>query len=186
MKVYFTGSVHNKGVDLETYKKIVSVLENNGHQVQAGHILSVPLYEIEDKSKILRKKYHKKLTKWIAGADVIICEVSYPSTINIGHEITLALDKGKPILALHKPGREATTLLGIDSEKFTLLEYTEETLADVLSDWLEEVEGVLNTRFTMILEPRIKKYLDKITKTGLSRSEYIRNLILQDMEKNRK
>ena len=186
MKIYFSGSVHNKGVDLDLYRKIVEELRREGHKVQAGHILNVPMEIVENKELGFRKDYYKKLIQRIEAADAMVCETSYPSTINIGHEITLALDRGKPILALYLPEREPRTLLGIESEKFTLMEYTEETIREILSYWLEEARNFLESRFTMILTSKIKTYLNEIAKSGTSRSDYIRNLILKDMKKERK
>jgi len=66
------------------------------------------------------------------------------------------------------------------------MEYTEETIREILSYWLEEARNFLESRFTMILTSKIKTYLNEIAKSGTSRSDYIRNLILKDMKKERK
>jgi len=105
MKIYFTGSLHNKDIDKEVYAKIVHLLEADGHEVRADHILKTKQGELDAQSASERSIYYEKLNKWISNADLVVGEVSYPSTINIGHEISLALDKGKPVLALYQKGK---------------------------------------------------------------------------------
>ena len=51
----------------------------------------------KDSSKIEdRVNGYKKMLDMIDKADFSVFEASFPSTLHIGHEITLAIDKGKP------------------------------------------------------------------------------------------
>ena len=45
-----------------------------------------------------------------------------------------------------------------------------------MDDWME-------SRFTLIVDTKIRKHLDKVAGKGVARSEYIRKLITNDMEK---
>ena len=37
--------------------------------------------------------------KNISKADIVVVEISFPSTVNVGHELSLAMEKGKPVVA---------------------------------------------------------------------------------------
>jgi hypothetical protein len=88
MKIYFTGSLHNRDIDIDTYSTIVELLVKAGHDVRADHILKTKQVDLDVQSATERSIYYDKLNKWISSADLVVGEVSYPSTINIGHEIS--------------------------------------------------------------------------------------------------
>lgn len=184
MKIYFTGSLHNKDIDKSVYRKITEVIEALGHTINAP-VLDLTVEYLNNQSKADRAKYYKKLKKLISRVDVVVGEVSYPSTINIGHEVTLALDAGKPIVALYQKGREPGVLQGIDSDKFVLLEYGNGDLKQVLEYGLEEAQEQMDVRFNFFVSPQIGNYLDEIAKKKrVPRAVYLRRLIEADMKKH--
>lgn len=186
MKIYFTGSLHNRGIDKNLYQKIVDVLQKMGHSVKADHILDASVGQLEHQSATQRTTYYQRLNQWINSSDVIVCEVSYPSTLNIGHEVSLALDKGKPIVALYQKNREPGVLQGISSEKFQLLEYSDEDLKGVLQYGLEEATGQIDVRFNFFISPEIQQYLDWVAKYKRTpRAVYLRELLEKDMGENK-
>jgi hypothetical protein len=125
------------------------------------------------------------MSKTIANCDVVVCEASFPSTISIGHEVSVALDKGKPIIALYQPKKEPGVLEGINSERFMLLEYTQKDLKEVLDYGMEGAVEQIDVRFNFFISPKISKYLDKVSKeTKTPRAVYLRNLIEEDMDSN--
>ena len=131
MKIYFTGSLHNRDIDKKIYRRIISYLEKLGNTVKADHILYPTVEDLDRQTLTQRVGYYKDLDRWIKQSDLVVCEVSYPSTLNIGHEVSLALDKGKPVLALYQKNREPGVLLGISSEKLILMEYSENDLEKI-------------------------------------------------------
>ena len=151
MKIYFTGSLHNKDIDKVIYQKIVELLIEAGHDVRADHILKTKQHELDAQPASERSIYYDKLNKWISAADLVVGEVSYPSTINIGHEISLALDKGKPVLALYQKGRAPGVLQGIKSERFMLIEYTYSELKKMLDYGLDEAINQVDVRFNFFI-----------------------------------
>jgi len=186
MKIYFTGSLHNKNIDPELYLKIVNLLKNEGHVVQYDHIIDKAINTLETQTVVQRQEYYRKLSKWLTNCDAVVCEISYPSTINIGHELTLALDKDKPVLALYQEGREPGIIQGIDSEKLILADYTEDTISQVLKYGLEEISGQIDVRFNFFISPKIGNYLDWVSKKKrIPRAVYLRRLIEEDMKKNK-
>lgn len=185
MKIYFTGSLHNKDIDKEIYAKIVDLLGASGHDVRADHILKTEQVDLDLQSASERSIYYEKLNKWISAADLVVGEVSYPSTINIGHEISLALDKGKPVLALYQKGRAPGVLQGIKSERFMLVEYTQPELKKTLEYGLEEAFNQVDVRFNFFISPQIGRYLDWVSqKKRIPRAVYLRKLIEEEMTSN--
>lgn len=185
MKIYFTGSLHNKDIDKVVYAKIVDLLEKSGHNVRADHILKAKQGDLDVQSASELSIYYEKLHKWISVADLIVGEVSYPSTINIGHEISLALDKGKPVLALYQKGRAPGVLQGIKSERFMLVEYTINDLQKTLEYGLEEAINQADVRFNFFISPQIGRYLDWISQQKrIPRAVYLRKLIEEEMKSN--
>ena len=186
MKIYFTGSLHNEGIDKELYRTIVDFLEKMGHVVKADHILRVDKSALETQTVSQRSEFYKKLQRWISSSDIVVAEISYPSTLNIGHEISMAIDKGVPVVGLYRNGRPPGLLLGISSEKLLLVEYTIDSLFDILKDAVEEVASKMDTRFNFFISPQIGAYLDWIAKNKrIPRAVYLRRLIENDMQQNK-
>lgn len=185
MKIYFTGSLHNQNIDQELYVKIVELLESAGHEVRADHILKSKQVDLDAQTASERSIYYDKLHKWITGADLVVGEVSYPSTINIGHEISLALDKGKPVLALYQKDRAPGVLQGIKSDRFMLIEYTLSDLRKTLNYGLEEALNQVDVRFNFFISPQIGAYLDWVSQMKrIPRAVYLRKLIEEEMNNN--
>jgi len=183
MKIYFTGSLHNKDIDKVIYQKIVELLIEAGHDVRADHILKTKQHELDAQPASERSIYYDKLNKWISAADLVVGEVSYPSTINIGHEISLALDKGKPVLALYQKGRAPGVLQGIKSERFMLIEYTYSELKKMLDYGLDEAINQVDVRFNFFISPQIGRYLDWVAqKKRVPRAVFLRKLIENEMQ----
>lgn len=94
----------------------------------------------------------------------------------------------KPVIALrdHK-GKPSVFLEGAGDveSKLLVVEYTLETLEQELKQAFKYMEDWLETRFTLILDGKIRHHLDMVAGKGINRSEYIRKLIEQDMEKNK-
>jgi hypothetical protein len=132
-----------------------------------------------------RIKYYKQVLAWIASSDVVVLEVSFPSTLHIGHEITLALDKGKPVVALYKKGFEPSFFLGLEHEKLLWVEYTDADLEKSLTDSLDFALQQSDVRFNFFISSQIGIYLDWISKNKrIPRAVYLRKLIEEEMQHN--
>ena len=186
MRIYFTGSLHNRNIDREIYEQIISQVELMGHSVKSDHIMDTLAIDLEKQSASQRQAYYQQMKKWISSAEAVVCELSYPSTINIGHEVSLALDMGKPIVGLYQKGREPGVLQGLASEKFILLEYSENELKNVIEYGLEEATSQIDVRFNFFVSPEIQQYLDWIAKYKRTpRAVYLRELLERDMKENK-
>jgi hypothetical protein len=187
MNIYFHASIRQRPQYGKYYERIVEVLKNLGHKVDATHALHHEMDKLveEDTPDLVRDGY-SALMKRITWADVIVCEVSYPSSIVVGNMLARALERGKPVLGLYHEDTTAALLTGMEIERFLLTPYSDVNLESVLKNEMKTLLGLPDQRFTMLLPGNLVHYLDEIAETGLSRSEFIRELIREHREKGNK
>lgn len=186
MKIYFTAAISQKDQYGSYYQTIIHTLEKEGHVVQHEQVTKKTMAELEVQTDDDRVKYYRQAMRWLTQADVVVVEGSFPSTLNIGHEITLALGKGKPVIVLYKKGKNSFFLDGLNSEKLFLSEYTDENLAEMVKDSLDYAKDQTDTRFNFFITPSLSHYLDWIANyKKIPRSVYLRRLIEEDREKHR-
>lgn len=181
MTVYFTASIVGKKFFLKNYQAIIEILQSNNNKVISDHIIKSDEKKISLSTKEERLAFHKKLEDWINGSDFMIAETSFPS-ISVGYEISLALQRGKPVLILFSNSDPPSLLAFHQNEKLICERYTLETLTEIIEDFTKYIEGVNDTRFTFFITPQINAYLEKIAETQrIPKSVYLRNLIKKDM-----
>lgn len=185
MKIYFAAAISQKETFGEMYLKIVKALQDGGHKVQHEHITKSTMQDVIIKSNDERVKYYQKALRWISAADVVVIEASFPSTLNIGHEITVSLNRGKPVIVLYKKGHDSFFLHGLTSDRLFLVEYTEDNISEVVKDSLEYAKDQADTRFNFFISPSLSHYLDWISqRLKVPRSVYLRRLIKEDRDKH--
>lgn len=130
LTIYFAGAISGGRSDVAHYRQIVSALENDGHRVLAGAVAAEDVGadgELLDASAIFERDM-----RWVAEADVLVAEVSMPST-GVGYEIATARYRhGIPVICLYRPAytKRCTAMVGGDSG-IELIEYAE--TAEMLS-----------------------------------------------------
>jgi hypothetical protein len=185
MKIYFTASLSGKKEYGENYQKIIKALDELDFDVEADHIMGVEYSKILKQTPNEKISFYKKTNRSIKSADLILAEVSFPS-VNVGHEITLALDYNKPVIALHLPGKEPHLLEGIVSEKLKVVSYTLDNLKQVIEEVLDASKSQMDVRFNFFIPPKIGAYLDWIAKhKKLPRAVFLRRLIEEHMRRNK-
>lgn len=113
----------------------------------------------------------------------MIAETSFPS-ISVGYEISLALSRGKPVLILYSSGNAPTLLAHHRDEKLICEKYTDDTLEDIIKDFLNYVQGANDMRFTFFITSEIASYLEKISRDKkIPKSVYLRRLIEKEMNR---
>lgn len=186
MKIYFTASISTKNEYGKEYKAIVAVLKKLGHSVVSEHILEKNINLVLSQSEAEQQRYYRSMLSRINECDLMVAEVSFPSTVHIGHELTLALEKGKPVLALHQSGKRPVLFWGIDSEKFYLAEYDLKNLDRILRDSIEYLSDQQDVRFNFFISPKIQQYLDWVSKYRRTpRAVYLRELLEKDIRENK-
>jgi 2'-deoxynucleoside 5'-phosphate N-hydrolase len=185
MKIYFTASLTGKNLYEENYKKIIKILEDMDIKVVSDHVLTEEKGGVSAKSHEEIISFYKKISNWISQSDIVVAEVTYPST-NVGHEITLALEKGKPVIFLYIEGKEPKLLNALDSEKSQLIPYKPKDLKTILKTSIEEAQDQMDVRFNFFISPKIGAYLDWIAKQKKTpRAVFLRRLIEEHMKKNK-
>ncbi len=185
MRAYFTASIVGRKYHLEHYKRISEILRSQGVDVMDEHILNVSEKDIQMQTKDQRLKFHSMLEDWINSSDFLVAETSFPS-ISVGYEISMALDRGKPVLILYSEGDPPSLFAYHESEKIVSELYTNESLPAIIGDFLHFVRGEADTRFTFFISSKQAAYLAKMGKKHrVPKSVYLRSLIDRDMQEKK-
>lgn len=182
MHIYFLASRTQLPNIGKNYPKIIQCLKKLGHTVDESYIHGIanPTASKEE----LNQEF-KAFVKAISAADAVVAELTFPSTLNIGYRVSLALARNKPVIGLYAKGGHTPFFETIDSDKFIYDEYTPETLEKTIQQTLEFIDNHNDTRFNFILPPSLIEYLDWIAKNEkVPRSVYLRKLIEKDRSKN--
>lgn len=185
MKVYFDATPSQLDRYRENYQAIGRVLIELGHELTSRWILDFDesFFQLPRKEWVNHYRY---ILSSLEKADVAIFDISVSST-SVGQLIQQALVWRKPVIALRDHQKAVNIFLegaGDAESKLIVVEYTLDDLRDRLEDAIDYVEEWLETRFTLILPTHVRKHLDRVAKTGTSRSEYIRKLIEKDMQRH--
>lgn len=128
--IYFAGAISGGRSDVAHYREIVRALEDAGHRVLAGAVASE---DVGSQGETLAPSaIFTRDLGWLAEADVLVAEVSMPST-GVGYEIASARYRyGKPVICLYRPAYTARCSAMVAGDAgVELLEYSE--TADMLS-----------------------------------------------------
>ena len=169
--------------DKDTFKRISSKIERLGHSLITDHYLVKTINELKNESETEAEGYAKSAFRWLKAADIVIVDVTV-SNVSVGYELSLALSLMKPVIVLYDAKKSETphSLRGVASDRLQLLEYTSETLEQVVEDAIEYAGQSNDIRFNFFISPTIGQYLDWIsTYKKIPRSVYLRNLIEKDM-----
>lgn len=188
MKIYYIASISLKDKYGEAFKQIGAALKKLEFEVNDTNLVGWDLKDLA-RDKEYRKDHYRKVIKDIKNADIIVSEVSFPSSINVGHEITVAMDMEKPVLALYSKGNSPIFLEGNTSDKFILAEYDPTDmlgLEKLIKSSLKKLLKTTDIRFNFFISPEIVRYLDWVAKIKrVPRSVYLRDLIEDDMKKHK-
>ena len=122
LTIYFGGSISGGRGDLPLYKQIVEALEADGHRVLAGAVAAEHVTAAGEPLDACA--IYDRDVAWIAEADVLVAEVSTPST-GVGYEIATARHKHHiPVICLYRPAytKRCTAMVSGDRE-IVLIEY---------------------------------------------------------------
>jgi nucleoside 2-deoxyribosyltransferase len=137
LTIYFAGSISGGRTDVGLYRELIAAIEADGHRVLAGAVATEHVTasgETLDSCAIFDRDLG-----WIADADILVAEVSMPST-GVGYEIASARYKyGIPVIALYRPAHTARCTAMVAGDRgIELIEYSEP--ADLLPRLLAAIE----------------------------------------------
>lgn len=185
MKIYFTASIRGKKQYGENYERIVKALEKMGNEVFAKQVLENSEEKIAKEKPEDKVKVYRRLNSMLKRSEAMVAEITAPS-VSVGHEISLALEMGKPVLAMYCKGSEPNLLLGQPSDKLHMVAYRLETVTEHLKIALAEAMEKRDVRFNFFVSPEIMAYLEEVSKKRrMPKSVYIRELIEAEMAKEK-
>jgi len=168
------------------YQKITDTLRQLGHEVWDDHVMEYGLDKRKMETAEDRRQYYVDMKRKIKQCDLMVAEVSFPSTVHVGHELTLALEYNKPVLALYQKDKMPILFWGVDFEHFLVVEYGLDNVKTVLTDSINYLNDHIDTRFNFFISPSLSHYLDWVAQTKkVPRSVYLRQLIEEDRDKNK-
>jgi hypothetical protein len=183
MKVHFIGDLSGNKVD---YKRIVDIVKKRGNELITEHSIVRTLKDVETETPEDAELYAKKMSQWLKQSDMVIVETTIP-LLGAGYEIAIALQLGKPVIALYRPDGKNTphVLKGLESDKLQVIGYNDKNLEEALGLAMEYATEQMDTRFNFFVSPSIVNYLDWVAKKRkLPRAVYLRRLIEEDMRAN--
>lgn len=185
MKIYFGASVSGKKRYLLEYQTIVEALRQLGHEVVYGDFFDTSVEKVLHQTHEEKIHVHEQLGKMKLESDIVVIETSFRS-FALGQEIAHAFRIGKPVLALYTNGQMPHFILSDSGDRLIVMEYALETVKEVMKEGIAYLNPKETKRFTMNLEASYVDYLDRISREKhVSRSDYLRNLLMQDMQKLR-
>jgi 2'-deoxynucleoside 5'-phosphate N-hydrolase len=122
LTIYFAGAISGGRGDVAHYREIVAALERDGHRVLAGAVAAETVGA--DGEPLQSAAIFERDMGWISDADVLIAEVSMPST-GVGYEIATARYRHDiPVVCLYRPAytKRCSAMVGGDGG-IELIEY---------------------------------------------------------------
>lgn len=151
LKVYFTATTNNQKDLQENYKKIIFFLRKNSALLSGEQIVQPKKLNLD--KKIPDEKIFEREKKMIDEADLIVAEVSQPSTA-VGGEIVYALVKDKPVLALFYKDCEdklSPMIKGNPSENLYLEHYDDDNLFLKLEKFIKFIKSLRERKGNLIV-----------------------------------
>lgn len=186
MKIFFAKIEPEQSDD--SFKIIIKELKNLGYDVAditTTELSSVmKLSETTSKVKDQLVKSFNQVIEAIRKCDMCIFEASIPGTLT-GLLLQISLENQKPTIVLYAKDTAPSFLYALDDQKLILQSYTEKTLKKVLRDTVTIAREKRDKRFNFFISPKLLEFLDVAsTQEGVTKSKYIRNLIVEHMRDN--
>ena len=170
----------------EFYKKIYAEIAKLGYENVNDDVFKISyddfMHQVSKGRDVLVDNYYRKL-EGIKNADICIFEGSFPS-LGMGFLMQKALDDNKPVIILYYQDNKPLFMSGVEDEKLFVSSYADKTIKKVVRDTLELAKERRDKRFNFFISPKLLEYLEKMSKEeGITKSKFIRNLILDHMRK---
>lgn len=188
MRVLLLTAIKNLPNVEQSLRRTKELLTKQGHTVNADvleeQLEAIPLNEEKNIVAL-----HQKLEKELKNTDIIIAELSGPSS-GIGYMVAKALSYKKPVLILyHKDKASAHPPIPIRGEKSRLLffkEYDADQLESIIEDFISKARKQLDSKFILIIPPDIDHYLEWAAEhRRLHKAQIVRESIEDKMKRNK-
>ncbi len=186
MKVFFAASPRGVSTYSNFYKKIFKEIQDLGFTQIDDDVIKLTYPELIERANQDSKSYTAYANKKIHAvqeSDICVFEVSEPS-LGVGFLIQRALEFGKPVIVLYYKNNIPILFAGLEEEKLIIRSYQEKNLKKVLKEVLDHARQRRDRRFNFFINPRLLEYIeDASQREGITKSKFIRNLILEHMRR---
>ncbi|MDQ3239504.1 MAG: hypothetical protein M3P33_03195 [bacterium] len=186
MEIFFGVSLRAVEKQRKEFDFIYNTLKNLGFE----HLNDLPLMQEPKKfyemtsEQILHS--YKDLNSKIHRAKIVVIEATIHS-LTMGFFIKMALELNKPLIVLHLPGCKPYLFSGIENDKLQIVEYTLETLPEVLKLALDYASEKTDVRFNFFINSEVSNYLKwAAQESDTQKSNFVRELIIEHRTKNYK
>lgn len=192
MKVHFACSTSELDVYSKNYLDICNIIREQGHTITRDWIKNA-VSTLSDykkgKYKVDRVEIYNKTVQSILASDFVVIEGTI-SSFSIGHQLTLALSKNKPVLYMmyrdageNKNKLQNNFVHGVNSPLLTVAKYSSiEDIKKILTNFFNNNSSV-STKFNIVLNKEIDNYLDWASfYYKMNKSEFIRDIINKHMK----
>jgi len=187
MKIFFQGSYQGSKDFGKYYKIIYLEIEKLGYKhldLDSVHISYGDFLHKMKKGKEAYTEHYEKKIKALKEADICIFETSIHS-LGVGFLIQKAIEYDKPVIVLYYGNRIPFFLSGINDEKFVIKSYNIKNIKQVLVEALAFAKERRDKRFNFFISPKLLGYIEKVSKEkGITKSQFIRDLIIQHLKKS--
>ncbi len=194
MKVLIAASARGKSKFEEYYRRIYNHVEKLGNKNLDDFIIRAEpekFYASIRKGNEGRKKFEEAFTDALTKiryADVNIFECTEQS-FSIGYLVQKSIETNKPTIVFYLEDEEnyppSYFLLKSNDEKLIVKSYNKDNLEKVIEESLKKATAVADKRFNFFLSPFQLSFLNEAAREqGITKSTFIRNLILEHRRKN--
>jgi len=192
MIVQIIGNARHLTEDLPFLHAILEVVHDNGAVVARDWISAAQNHannhSEQDDTNVEWDDAHKENTEAISRADIIIIEATnygFPE----GFYTSQALQQKKPVLLVTREDIRGRLIYGIKHKLLLTQHYdTQEDLKKVLAKFIKaNTIATKDLRFNFFIDRQIYSYLREVSyETGKNKSEIIRELLEQEIDKQEK
>lgn len=190
MKIFFVASQRGKETYDKNYTAIFNTINDLGHKNLDDRMFKSTVKEFYDRMKKEGAKTYQKLfsenIQYIRKADINIFECSWQS-FSIGYMVQKSVEMNKPTIVLHDEKTEHPPyfIFGSDDEKLITRSYNFNNVKTVIEEAIKSASVLADKRFNFFINPSLLTYLNQESRRqGITKSTFIRNLILEYRKKN--
>jgi hypothetical protein len=182
MNIYFTASARATVEIKQNYQIIYDSIISLGHKNIDNYKINTNPHNFYSSTDNHKSEVYNNSLRLIKKSDLVILEVSTHS-LTMGYLIKYALDIKIPVIALYVNKQKPGFAIGIEDDNFQLVEYLPKSLKITIKKSIEFAKNTENTRFNMMLPPKLSTYLKEVSEQkNISKANFIRNLILREQQ----
>lgn len=188
MEVFFTCPVQGILKNKKYYLRARQIILAQGHELTRDWLPTLIAKAKKKKEKITPlHKFYGPVMKTIIAADAVIVDATV-TTIDLGHQINIALDKGKPTLILNRrlSQKQLDGLLinGARSSLLTLRNYKNfKDLEKNIKEFLLKNTRKERVRMNLVLDRKYNDFIEWAAfKYRMSKTDVIKNALRSKLE----